>query len=183
MRILVVLCSFLVSTALAETPAERGAYLTMIMGCHDCHTPKKQGPHGEPLLDTERLLSGHPADAPYPTWSPADLQERHALFLGTAMLTGWAGPWGVSFATNLTPDEETGMGAWTEEAFLQALRTGKHQGQPNGRPILTPMPWQVIGQAKEADLKAIWAYLQTIPPIKNRVPLPVPPAGPPPAAK
>jgi cytochrome c553 len=179
----------LTTSAAAQAPAsgkaeavKRGEYLVTIAGCHDCHTPKVQGPHGEPLPDMARALSGHPADAPHPTWSPADM-ERHAMALTNPMLTAWAGPWGVSFAINLTPDEETGLGGWTEEALIKAMRTGKHQGQPNGRPILPPMPWMAYQQATDEDLKAIWAYLRSIPPVKNRVPLPVPPPAPPPAAE
>lgn len=95
------------------------------------------------------------------------------------MLTAWAGPWGVSFAANLTPDNETGIGEWTEEAFVQSLRTGKHQGQPNGRDILPPMPWPGIKLMTDEDLKALWAYLRSIPPMKNQVPFPVPPSMPP----
>jgi len=95
------------------------------------------------------------------------------------MLTAWAGPWGVSFGINLTPDTSTGMGEWTEEAFIQAIRTGKHQGQPNGRDILPPMPLQNMKLMTDEDLKAMWAYLRTIPPVKNQAPLPVPPGAPP----
>ena len=91
------------------------------------------------------------------------------------MLTAWAGPWGVSFAANLTPDKETGIAEWSEDAFIRSMRTGKHQGQPNGRDILPPMPWEDIKVATEEDLKAIWAYLRSLPPIKNQVPFPVPP--------
>ncbi len=156
-------------------PVERGKYLVTIMGCHDCHTPKVAAPDGLPMPDTARLLSGHPAELPYPTWAPDDLKNRHALALTTPMLTAWAGPWGVSFAANLTPDKETGMAEWGEEAFIRAMRTGKHQGQPNGRDILPPMPWEDIKVATEEDLKAIWAYLRSLPPIKNQVPFPVPP--------
>lgn len=83
------------------------------MGCHDCHTPKVQGPGGVPQLDTKNLLSGHPADLPYPTWTPADLKNRSANALINPMLTAWAGPWGVSFAINLTPDKETGIAEWS----------------------------------------------------------------------
>jgi hypothetical protein len=87
--------------------------------------------------------------------------------------TAWAGPWGVSFTANLTQDPETGLGTWTEETFVQALKTGKHMGL--GRPILPPMPWPMYGQLDEADLRAIFAYLKTVPPIKNRVPEPLSP--------
>ena len=156
---------------------ERGRYLAVVMGCHDCHTPKIPGPDGNPVPDMSRQLSGHPKDLPYPTWTPADMQQRHAAALTTADLTAWAGPWGVSFTANLTPDKETGLGDWEETNFIQAMRTGKHQGQPNGRVILPPMPWPGIGKATDEDLKAIWAYLRSIPPIKNQVPFPVPPGG------
>ena len=50
-----------------------------------------------------------------------------------------------------------------------------NQGQPNGRDILPPMPWEDIKAATDEDLKAIWAYLRSIPPVKNQVPFPVPP--------
>lgn len=160
-----------------KDPVEHGRYLTTIMGCHDCHTPKIFGEHGEVTLDSTRFLSGHPAGMPYPDWTPADIEQRNGIALVGAMLSAWAGPWGVSFTQNLTPDDSTGLGEWTEEAFIQAIRTGKHQGQPNGRMILPPMPWEMYRWATDDDLKAIWAYLQTIPAIDNMVPLPIPPPG------
>jgi len=158
-------------------PVAHGKYLVNFGGCHDCHTPKIMSPGGIPLPDTTRALAGHPENEPYPTWMPTDLQQRNAMALTNPMLTAWAGSWGVSFATNITPDIETGIGEWTEEAFISAMRTGKHQGQPNGRNILPPMPWQSLAQLTDSDLKAIWAYLRTIPAIKNQVPLPVPPTS------
>jgi len=158
-------------------PVERGRYLTTIMACHDCHTPKIFGEHGVPMLDSTRFLSGHPAEMPYPDWTQPDMEQRNALALVGGMLTAWAGPWGVSFTQNLTPDDSTGLGEWTEEAFIQAIRTGKHQGQPNGRMILPPMPWEMYRHATDDDLKAVWAYLRSIPAIDNMVPLPIPPPG------
>lgn len=162
--------------AIEQSPVERGKYLVNIGGCHDCHTPKVMSPAGLPLPDSTKSLSGHPAEAPYPTWNPSDLQQNNALGLTNPMLTAWAGPWGVSFAANLTPDTSTGIGEWTEESFIRTLRSGKHQGYPNGRDILPPMPWQFIGQKSDEDLKAIWAYLRSLPPVKNQVPFPVPPS-------
>jgi hypothetical protein len=91
-------------------------------------------------------------------------------------MTEWAGPWGVSFAANLTPDEVTGIGAWTPEVFIKAMRTGKHMG--SGRPILPPMPWPGIGKMSDDDLRAIFAYLHTLKPVNNQVPLPVAPPTP-----
>jgi hypothetical protein len=160
-----------------DNPVERGKYLITVGGCHDCHTPKVEGTGGLPVPDTTRLLAGHPEGLPYPTWTPGDLQQRSALALINPMLTAWAGPWGVSFAANLTPDISTGIGEWSEQTFIQTMRTGKHQGQPNGRDILPPMPWFNLKEMPEDDLKAMWAYLRSIPPIKNQVPFPVVPSS------
>jgi len=159
------------------TSIERGKYLVTIGGCHDCHTPKVPGPGGAPILDDKRLLAGHPEGEPFPSWSATDLKQRNAVALTNPSLTAWAGPWGVSFAINLTPDNSTGIGEWSETNFIQALRTGKHQGQPNGRAILPPMPWENTKAMTDDDLKAMVAYLRSIPGVKNQVPLPVNPAA------
>lgn len=155
----------------------RGKYLVTIAGCHDCHTPKVSGPHGAPLPDASRLLSGHPEKEPSPSWSPQDLKQKAIAAAANPMLTAWAGPWGVSYASNLTPDKETGIGEWSEDTFIAAMRTGKHQGQPNGRDILPPMPWSNLKEARKSDLRSIWAYLRSLPPIRNQVPFPTPPGS------
>lgn len=149
---------------------ERGAYLVRTMGCNDCHTPWKMGARG-PEPDLTRALTGHPADLVMPP--PPKLPEGPWIWMGGATNTVFAGPWGVSFAANLTPDPETGLGKWTQETFVTALRTGRHEGK--GRPILPPMPWPMYGQATDEDLGAIFAYLQSLAPVKNRVPAPVDP--------
>jgi len=81
----------------------------------------------------------------------------------------------MSFAANLTPDRETGLGDWTEQNFIEAIRTGHHLGR--GRLLLPPMPWPVVAQHTDSELKAIWAFLQRVPPIRNRVPPPRPPTA------
>jgi len=150
--------------------AERGAYLVKMMGCNDCHTPWKKGEGGaEP--DMSRALSGHPEAMVMPP--PPPLPPGPWVVLMGATNTAFAGPWGVSFTANLTPDDETGLGKWTEKMFLDTLRSGRHQGV--GRPILPPMPWKMIGSANDEDLKSIFAYLQSLKPIKNKVPQPVDP--------
>jgi len=88
-------------------------------------------------------------------------------------LTAWVGPWGISYASNLTPDKATGIGTLTEEMFIKTLREGKFMGV--GRPLLPPMPWEVYGKKTDQDLKAIYAYLISIKPINNQVPQPTPP--------
>lgn len=155
----------------------RGRYLVTISGCHDCHTPKVPGPNGSLVPDSTKLLSGHPEKQPPPSWSPEDMKQKGVAAATNPMLTAWAGPWGVSFASNLTPDKETGIGEWNEETFIAVMRTGKHQGQPNGREILPPMPWFNFKDAREPDLKAIWEYLRSLPAVKNQVPFPTPPGS------
>lgn len=160
--------------AKTENLVEKGKYLVTLGGCNDCHTPKLPGSDAAPVFDTTRTLSGHPQNGPVPSWSPEDA-GRGVIATTNGDLTAWAGPWGVSFALNLTPDKETGIAEWSEEMFIRALRTGKHQGQPNGRDILPPMPWFNLKELTDADLKAIWAYLRSLPPVKNQVPFPIPP--------
>ena len=150
----------------------RGKALVMHGMCHDCHTPKTFGPEG-PVPDMTRALSGSPADMKLPPLDKRALQPGYWV-LGTPDLTAWVGPWGISYAANLTPDEQTGSGLWTEEVFIKAMRTGKHLGE--GRPILPPMPWQFVGDMSDADLKAVFSYIRSLPPIKNVVPQPVAPA-------
>lgn len=144
---------------------ERGKYLVTVGGCNDCHTPFVMTEHG-PAPDMTRMLSGHPESAAMP--QPPRLPDGPWLWVGGATNTAFAGPWGVSFAFNLTPDENTGIGSWTEDTFVKALRTGRHMGV--SRPILPPMPWQNYAQMTDEDLEAMYAYLRTVPPIHNRVP-------------
>lgn len=152
----------------------RGKYLVTIGSCNDCHTPKKFGPEGM-SLDESRLLSGHPAGSPLPPLDAKALKPGGwLLFAGD--ITAYIGPWGISYSANLTPDSTTGIGAWSEATFAKALRTGKHLGQEGGRPILPPMPWEMVGQMTDEDLKAVYTYLQSLPPVKNQVPAPVSPA-------
>jgi cytochrome c553 len=166
----VVACQQASQQAAAPSPVERGKYLVITMGCNDCHTPWKLGEKG-PEPDMSRMLSGHPQGEKLPL--PPAIQPPWGLAASLDM-TAWVGPWGISYTANLTPDEETGLGAWSEQNFIQALRTGKHLG--SGRDILPPMPWMWYGKMSDEDLKAIFAYLRSIPPIKNQVPDPVPPA-------
>lgn len=143
---------------------KHGGYLVRAIGCADCHTPLKMGPNG-PVPDFSRGLSGHPAEMALP---PAPTAQGPWLWGGAATNTAFWGPWGVSYASNLTPDKETGIGAWRAEDFVNTLRNGKHLGA--ARPLLPPMPWQSISQFNDKDLKAMFAYLQSQPAIKNQVP-------------
>ena len=161
------------SSAAAADKLARGKYLVTVAVCNDCHTPLKEGPNG-PEPDMNRMLSGHPENLVMP---PAPtLPEGPWLAAFAATNTAWSGPWGVSFTANLTPESETGLGKWTLRTFTDTIRTGRHMGR--GRVILTPMPIPMYKYFTDADLDAIFSYLQSIPAIKNRVPEPRPPAAP-----
>ena len=153
-----------------ETLVKRGEYLVTIMGCQDCHSPKVMTPQG-PAIDSAHMLSGHPFSLPVPKVDPSQLQS---WVLFNHNNTAFVGPWGISFASNITSDE-TGIGNWTEAQFLKAIREGKYKGMDNTRPLLPPMPWNVYSRATDDDLKAIFAYLKSTAPVANRVPGPVPP--------
>lgn len=150
----------------ATSPVERGEYLVTAMGCNDCHTPMKMGANG-PEPDMARMLSGHPGGALPPPPPPAGPW----IAAVSATFTGWAGPWGVSYTRNITPDNDTGIGTWTEQQFVDTIRNGRQQGR--GRELLPPMPWPMIRHLTDDDLKAIFAYLRSIPAISNQVPDPV----------
>jgi mono/diheme cytochrome c family protein len=147
----------------------RGRYLVTVAGCNDCHTPWHLGPDG-PEPDMSRMLSGHPSDAELP---PPPQPVGPWIAAASATNTAWSGPWGVSFTANLTPDPETGLGRWTQRNFTETIRTGRHLGR--GRPVLPPMPIPMYKHFTDADLEAIFAYLQSIPPVRNQVPEPLPP--------
>ena len=155
----------------AYDPVARGKYLVNTSGCHDCHTPFKMTPEG-PRPDMDRMLSGHPEQLVMP---PApQLPAGPWVVTSAGTNTAHAGPWGVSFTANLTPDKETGLGKWTVRTFTDTIRTGRHLGR--GREILPPMPIPVYRNFTDEDLAAIFAYLQTVPAVKNKVPAPRPPA-------
>ena len=169
-RILVPLAALLVAVPAAAQKSSagaavsRGKYLVEIMACNDCHTPLKMGANG-PEPDMTRMLAGHPEGMTLPLPPPA---AGPWVWSGLASNTAFAGPWGISYTANLTPDKNTGLGIWTEEMFLKAMRTGKHMGP--SRAIQPPMPWTWIGKATDADLKAMFAYLKSVPSVSNHVP-------------
>jgi hypothetical protein len=134
-------------------------------------TAKSLGPQG-PQIIPELMLSGYPGDRPRLKVETAALKIGWVLLTGD--LTSAAGPWGVSYAANLTSDP-TGIGSWTEDNFKRALKEGKFKGMPGGRTLLPPMPWQNYTNISDEDVSAIFAYLQSTKPVRNVVPAPIPP--------
>lgn len=152
---------------------KHGKYLVTVGGCDDCHTPKNFGPNG-PELDVAKRLSGHPEGSQL---APVDTSLIGPYVYFSSDLTAAIGPWGITYSANLTPEMSTGIGSWQPEMFINAMRTGKHLGVKEGRPILPPMPWENLNRLSDEDLKAMFMYLKTLPAIKNKVPDPMPPSA------
>lgn len=119
-----------------------GKYLVRVAGCYFCHTPNDQG---TPIPGKD-FSGGHEFADPE---------------IGTVR------------SANITPDPETGIGEWTEEAFIAKFKAygdsaGSHIPYVKGEPQ-TVMPWTILAGMTEEDLSAIYAYLRTVPPIKNSV--------------
>ena len=150
----------------------RGKYFVDTIGaCGQCHTPRKgAGP------DMSMYLAGHPANAPFPNYNFGMMRQGIFMLTGPTM-TSFAAPFGTTFAANLTADKETGLGEWTEEMFVDAMKTGFHQGVKHNRKVLPPMPTKSYSGINSADLKAIWAFLKTVRAVKNEVPSALNPRG------
>lgn len=147
---------------------KKGEYLVSVIGCDDCHSPKRMGEHG-PEIIPELRLSGFPHDGQQPPIDTNQVKKGWMLF-GPDLTTA-VGPWGQSFAGNITSDE-TGIGNWTEQQFMTALRKGKYKGLEGSRDLLPPMPWFAYKNMNDEDIKAIYAYLKTTKPVSNLVPAP-----------
>lgn len=127
----------------AETPVERGKYLVVVAGCNDCHTPGFF--FGKP--DMTKYLGGSDVGFEIP---------------GLGVFNG----------RNITPDNETGIGAWTDEQIATAITTGK---RPDGRQLAPIMGYAAFSYMTKEDVAAIIAYLRSIPPVNNKVPGPFKP--------
>jgi cytochrome c553 len=126
----------------------RGEYLVNILACGRCHT--------------EGLLSGREATGPVLAGSRVGVAY-------TAYSEDDSNP-GVVFPSNLTPDEETGLGNWSEEEIIRAMTAGVAKG---GHERLTVMPWSNYGALSNRDLKAIARFLKSLSPIERAVPEPI----------
>ncbi len=152
-----------------ESQVAWGKHLVAIGGCHDCHTPKKMGSHG-PEDNMDVALSGSPSQLPMPVVDRKDIESKGLMVMGNSL--SFVGPWGVSYAANITSDTTTGIGNWTIEQFKNVFKTGKYGGAPGGRDLLPPMPWQNVAQMTDEELEAVFAFLQSTKPVHNIVPQP-----------
>lgn len=76
-----------------------------------------------------------------------------------------ATPFGTFYSPNITPDEETGIGKWTEKDFIRALKEGR---DPNGRNYFPVFPYVYFSKISDDDARALFAFLKSIPPIKKK---------------
>jgi len=138
-------------------PAEvaHGRYLVELLGCGACHTDGALV--GEPRMD--RRLAGSDIGIAYtdPVHDPDP---------------------GVAYPRNLTPDPDTGLGRWSDEQIVQAIRGGVNR---HGIGRLLVMPWGAYSRMTDADVYAIVAYLRSLAPVSHRVPESVPPGEPAPS--
>jgi mono/diheme cytochrome c family protein len=128
------------SSKAADPQIERGKYLVTFGGCNDCHTPGYF--FGKP--DMARFLGGSEVGFEMPGR-------------------------GVFYGSNLTPDQETGLGKWSAEEIATAITKGQ---RPDGRELAPIMPWQALANLTREDVGAIVAFLKSLPPVKNKVPGP-----------
>ena len=76
----------------------------------------------------------------------------------------YQGPFGVVYSSNITPDRQTGIGAWTDEQIIAAIRLGR---RPNGERLIPVHPYPVFNGMAEQDLRALVAFLRTVPPVSR----------------
>jgi hypothetical protein len=149
-----------------DSQVKWGERLVFVGGCNDCHTPKKMTDHG-PENDASLALSGHPSAAPAPAFDAKEAAEKGLVI--TQTFTAWTGPWGTTYAANLTSDS-TGIGGWTEAQFLKCLKEKKWMGLDNTRPLMPPMSMMPVTEMNDDELKAIFAYLKTTKAVRNVIP-------------
>lgn len=147
---------------------KRGEYLVNAMGCDDCHSPKRMGEHG-PELIPELRFSGFPHEGKLPPANTTEIKKGWMMFAPD--LTSSVGPWGQSYAANISGDE-SGIGNWSEKNFFTAIRKGKYKGLENSRDLLPPMPWFVYKNLNDEDIRSIFYFLKATKPVKNIVPGP-----------
>jgi hypothetical protein len=157
-----------------EERIKKGKHLVITLGCDDCHTQKKYH-EGMPEPDMDLHMAGFIEGTKLPPYDMATVNAGWTL--ANEHFTAWVGAWGTSFAANITPDNATGIGNWTEKNFLLAMREGKYHGLEDSRPILPPMPWPAYSHLTDEEMNAMFVYLKSIKPIKNAVPAPLPPKG------
>lgn len=161
----------------AEDNLKEGERLVASLDCEICHSPKRMGPQG-PEVIPELRFGGHQAGTELPPYDEKTVKGGWALF--SPDFTTIIGPWGQSYAGNISSDS-TGIGMWSEEQFKKVLREGKFKGMDNTRPILPPMPWQAYKNLTDAEISKVFAFLKSTKPVKNVVPVakinpPPPPA-------
>lgn len=141
-----------------EEMLERGAYLAQISGCIACHTPYQAEYADFSALTLEQIQT-------------LSLAGEDAQDLENSLMAGGRpfdlGPMGAILTSNLTPDEETGLGSWTDEEIEAAIRIGVSK---DGYRLFPIMPYINYFNMAESDMQSLIAYLRSIPAVENEVP-------------
>jgi hypothetical protein len=124
--------------------------------------PEEEGAAGE------TALLGDPANGEYIATLTGGCGCHFNRDLG-ALAGGnrFEGPFGVAFSRNITPDEATGIGAWSEEEIATALRTG---ARPDGSQLVPAMPYHRFSVLSDQEALDVAAYLLSLEPVANEVP-------------
>ncbi|MGI9534089.1 MAG: diheme cytochrome c-553 [Thermodesulfobacteriota bacterium] len=145
-----------------------GEALVMEGRCGFCHTPLVETIKGE-ISDNPKYLSGHPSDYKLPEIPKVPFGSQQWLeFISNLDSTVWVNEDSIIFSANITPDEKSGIGTWTEKMFINTIRTGKHPGWK--RDLKKPMPWLEYSRLSNEQLTAIFSYLISVKPVYNKVP-------------
>jgi hypothetical protein len=145
-----------------------GETLVLEGKCNFCHTP-------EVATDDKnygKILYGHPAQEKIPEIPGVPVGSQQWMeFVTNLGSTVWIAGNTIVFSANITPDKKTGIGKWSESDFINTIRTGRHPGWK--RELNKPMPWLDYAKLTNEQLSAIYAYLMSQQPVKNKVPEPV----------
>ena len=170
---LIILLAFIVSFTFAceqkkkvsefsEEEIKIGETLVLEARCNFCHTPNL----GEYNSENKKLLSGHPSSSKIPEIPKVPIGSQQWMeFVSNLESTVWIDRNTIVFSANITPDKETGIGNWDVDTFITTIRTGKHPGWR--KDLKKPMPWLEYATLSNDKLTAIFAYLTSIPPVKN----------------
>ena len=140
-----------------DDPVARGKYLATIAGCTSCHTPDRAEFQNPQTLTFEQISTI--------AFDAHQAEDTEKLLAGGRAFD--LGPAGVVYSRNITPDEETGIGAWTDEQIKLSIRTG---ASADGSVLFPVMPYHVYNAMADEDLDAIVAYIRSVPAVKNEVP-------------
>jgi mono/diheme cytochrome c family protein len=135
----------------------QGKYIATIAGCTSCHTPLKPEYGNPQSLTLEQIQTL--------AFNDLEASDQNKLMAGGRAFD--LGPAGAVFTLNITPDEETGIGAWSDDQLKLAIKTGIDN---EGKLLFPVMPYHVYNSMADSDLEAVVAYLRSVNAVSNPIP-------------